>query len=1058
MKTTPVSLFGRQPKRHRPADRRPRIESLESRCLLSAVTLLPTADTYTRAGVNAGSATTLETRDLNGAGGDYMAYLRFDLSGVDLTGITNAYFNLQKVGGAIINSDRFDVFGLADLPGNTPQNWNEATLANSGLGLEYTTTGGNYLDTTRVVNLSSEGIGGADVIEQVTSSGKSQFLFGVDLVNFLKDRQAAGGLATLIVLVDAGANRDLVYGSRENPDPSLRPTLRLEFLPPSPETPVVLPRQVDYLDRGLIALRRAGNQVYLGWRMLGTDPTDVSFNVYRSANGGAAVKLNATPITNSTNYVDTTFNAAATNAYFVRPILGGVEQPPSETFTLVANAPTRQYLNLPLQIPPGGQQPDAANPGQFVNYSYTANDASVGDLDGDGQYEIILKWMPTNEAHAGVAGFSGPMIFDAYKLDGTLLWRINLGVNIRAAPQYSPFLVYDFDGDGKAEFVSRTMPGTIDGLGVPVILPGDDPNADYRNSSGRILTGPEYLTVFNGETGAAMATIPFLPDRQNIASWGDDYGHRGESLSMTPAYLDGSRPSIVVGRGIYGPFNQNFAARNELAAWDWRDGQLIPVWHFQADVGINDVNSEFIGQGTHGISVADVDGDGRDEIVFGAMVVDHDGTGLYSTGRGHGDALHVSDMDLSNPGLEIFMPHESTSIGNHTASTLRDAATGRILAAPLVSPADVAAGNFPDVGRGAAMDIDPNHPGYEFWNSYSPSIYNAQGVPIYAKPANMHTNFGVWWDADLLRETLDGTTIGDWNYTTAGRTNLVSFANSGINNTSALSSNNGTKATPAFSGDILGDWREEVIWRTSDNTALQIWSTTIVTTEKLYTLAHDTQYRSALAWQNVGYNQPPHPSFFLGAGMAPQSAPLVYMPTPNGPAAGDFNGDAAVDGDDLALWSAFYGQSGGGVQPADADGDGLVAGGDFLAWQRGFGTNLAVPAVVAAASPATIDEPLAAPTLASLALEAELQIGRGEAAGRRFTKNAPLSDRFANQPGQPLGPGRREALAVIDDACEEHRRHWPTTGRPDAHDRTDPESLDFVFQEIEELKRAFRER
>jgi rhamnogalacturonan endolyase len=924
-----------------PIHRKLGFEQLESRQVLSAVTLNPVADTYTRAGVNAGAAATLETRDLNGAAGDYMAYLRFDLSGVDLTGLTNAYLTLQKVGGATIVIDRFDVFGLANLAGNTPQNWNEATLANSGLGAEYTNTGGNYVDLTRVVNLSGESTSGANVIEQVSGSGSPQHLSGVDVVTFLQQRKDDGGLATFIALVDAGQDRNLIYGSRENADPDLRPILKLVYTPEYPEAPVVMPRQLEYLDRGLIAMRRATGQVYLGWRMLGTDPADISFNVYRSANGSAAVQLNATPISNSTNFVDTTFNATATNVYHVRPIVNGVELGPSESFTLAANAPLRQYLNVPLQIPPGGQQPDFANPGQFVSYTYTANDASIGDLDGDGQYEVVLKWMPTNEAHAGADGFTGPMIFDAYNLDGTLLWRVNLGINIRSAPQYSPFLVFDFDGDGKAEFVSRTAPGTKDGLGADVILAGDDPNIDYRNSSGRVLTGPEYLTVFDGETGAELATVPFLPDRQDISTWGDDYGHRGESMSMAVAYVDGVRPSIIVGRGIYGPQSSSFSARNELTAWNWREDELTNEWWFKSAIGINDnINSEYIGQGTHGIAVADADGDGKDEIIFGGMTVDHDGTGLYSTGRGHGDALHVGDFDLSNPGLEVYQPHEDTSLGNHTAATLRDAATGRILAAPLVSPADVAAGSFPDVGRGIALDIDPNYPGYEFWNSYNPNIYDAQGNVIYAQPMTtgvMHRNFGVWWDADLLRETLDGTTISDWNYTTAGRSNLVSFSNSGINNSSAVSSNNGTKSTPTFSGDILGDWREEVIWRTSDNTALQIWSSTITSTNKIYTLTHDSLYRQALAWQNVGYNQPPNPSFFLGAGMATTLTPLIYTIPMVDPIPGDFNGDYTVDADDLVIWRTFYGETSTAFQPGDGDSDGDVDGRDFLVWQRNFG-------------------------------------------------------------------------------------------------------------------------
>lgn len=854
-------------------------ERLELRRLLSTTTLYPVADTYTRSGVNAGSSQTLEVRDNNGSGGDFMAYLRFDLSGVDLTGLTNAYLTLQKIGGDTIVTDRFDVFGLSNVAGNTPQDWSETTLATAGLGSEYTATGGNYVDLSRVVKLDCDGTSGANVIEQVSNSGSPQHLSGVDVVKFLRDRKTDGGLATFITLVDAGASRGWNYGSRENPIVALRPTLRLEYVPAYEKAASPPARQMEALDRGLVALRRATAQVYLGWRLLGTDPATVGFNVYRSSNGGTAVKLTSTPITSSTNYVDTTFSATASNAYFVRPVVGGIEQAASETVVLPASAPLQQYLSIPLDIPPGGQVPDVANPGQLLSYTYTANDASVGDLDGDGEYEIVLKWSPTNESNGSAAAYTGSTIFDAYKLDGTKLWRIDLGRNIRSGAQYAPFLVYDLDGDGKAEVVSRTMPGTKDGLGRNVILPGDDPNADYRNSAGRITTGPEYLTVFDGATGGAMATVPFTPDRQDISTWGDDYGHRGENLMLAPAYLDGSRPSIVVGRGVFTP-NGTFPARNELTAWNWRAGSLTQQWWFRGDIGINDnVNSEYVGQANYTMIPADVDGDGRDEIVYGAMVVDDDGKGLYSTGRGHGDALHVTDMDPSNPGPEVFMPHEWTSLGNHTTATLRNAATGTLLAAPLVAPADVAAGTFPDVGRGIALDIDPNYAGYEFWDSYDPDIYDVHGNAIYTKPSNMHVNFGVWWDADLLRETLDNTTISDWNYTTHGRSNLVSYANSGINNSSGLSANNGTKSTPCLSGDILGDWREEVIWRTSDNTALQIWSTTTTATNRITTLMHDSQYREAIAWQNVGYNQPPNPSFFLGSGMAAAPTPNIYTVT-----------------------------------------------------------------------------------------------------------------------------------------------------------------------------------
>lgn len=932
--------------------RRLQFEHLEARRVLSSVTLFPDADTYTRAGVGAGTDTTLVTRDRNGNGGDYMAYIRFDLSGVDLTGVTNAYFNLQKTGGATIVPDRFNVYGLADLAGNTSQDWDEATLANSVLGLEYTNTGGDNIDFSRIVNLENHGPSIANTIEQVTGSGTSQFLSGVDVMNFLSDRQADDGLATFIVVVDAGQDRQLDYGSRENADPDLRPRLQLDFAPAYPETPVVSARQVEDLDRGLIVLRRGTSEAFVSWRMLGTDPVDVSFNLYRSRNGAAAVKVNSKPITDSTNFVDTSatgFTSSSANEYFVRPIVDNVEQAPSESSTLPFFAPVRQYLNVPLQIPAAVQMPDWENPGQFVNVTYSSDDATVADLDGDGQYEIIMKWKASNEPGSGSPSFAGPPILDAYKLDGTLLWRIELGTNIRLIRS---FVVYDLDGDGKAEVVLKTAPGTKDGQGNNVLLPGDNATDDYRNSIGQVNTGPEYLTVFEGETGAELTTVPFLPDHQGVTTWGDDYGRRAAGIAISVAYLDGVRPSIVVGRGIYGPASNTFPARNEMTAWNWRNGSLDMLWWFKADVGIDNVNSQFIGQGSHAMSIADVDGDGKDEMIYGAMTIDDDGTGLYSTGLGHGDALHVSDMDLSNPGLEIFMPHENTGIGDHKTSPLRDAATGTILASPYLSSADIASENWRDIGRGAAFDIDPNYPGYEFWNSYNGSIYDAQGNAIYDKPSFMPINSAVWWNGDLSRELLDYTTISEWDYDlpVPNRTELVSPNHTGINDSSALAWNNTSKGNATLSGDILGDWREEVIWRTADNSALQIWSTTIETSEKLYTLVHDTQYRVALAWQNNGYNQPPHPSFWLGEGMPAQQQPLIYLA---GQTSADFDLDSDIDGGDFLAWQRGFGTPSPTAAKADgdADNDMNVDSADLAVWQTQYGTNtVAVASAIQSAS------------------------------------------------------------------------------------------------------------
>ncbi|MGA2797512.1 MAG: rhamnogalacturonan lyase [Thermoguttaceae bacterium] len=619
-------------------------------------------------------------------------------------------------------------------------------------------------------------------------------------------------------------------------------------------------RQMEYLNRGMVAVRKNTTQVYIGWRLLGTDPSSIAFNLYRSAGGGAAVKLNSSPLTTTTDYVDTPPSLTVSNSYYVRPVVGGVEQAPSESYTLAASSPVQQFLSVPLIIPAGVTTPDG------VTCTYSANDCSVGDVDGDGQYEIIVKWDPSNSHDNGSQdpGYSGNVYLDAYKLNGTRLWRIDLGINIRAGAHYTQFIVYDLDGDGKAEIAMKTAPGTKDGLGNNVILGNDNPNADYRNSDGRILTGPEYLTIFNGQTGAAMATTNYLPARGNVSDWGDNYGNRSERYLAAVAYLDGTgKPSLVECRGYYSP-ESGYAAKNFITAWNWRNGTLTHVWTFEAATGEDgNINQSFVGQGNHNLSIGDVDGDGKDEIIYGACAIDDNGQPLYNTLLGHGDAMQMTDMDLSRPGEEVFDVHETPSLYEIYGGEFRNAATGQDYYG--------IDGGGTDVGRGNAFDIDPNYPGYESWTSNNGYIYDAQGTAIYAKPSNMFINFGIWWDANLGREELDGTTISPWNYTDHVRgTNLV-YAPAG------LSSNNGSKHDPCLVADILGDWREEVIWRKTDSTALQIWTTTISATNRIYTLMDDTQYRESVAFQNVAYNQPTDPSFYLGYGMPTPPTPNIYL-------------------------------------------------------------------------------------------------------------------------------------------------------------------------------------
>ncbi|WP_435133417.1 autotransporter-associated beta strand repeat-containing protein [Formosa sp. A9] len=568
-------------------------------------------------------------------------------------------------------------------------------------------------------------------------------------------------------------------------------------------------RQLENLNRGLVAVRTSESDVYVAWRLLGYENPSTSFNVYRDG-----VLLNDSPIVNSTNYLDQTSNNAS---YQIKPVINGNEQEASETVQVWA----QNYLDIPLSIPVGGTTSDG------VSYSYTANDASVGDLDGDGTYEIILKWDPTNSKDNSHEGYTGNVYLDAYTLEGELKWRIDLGRNIRAGAHYTQFIVFDLDGDGKSEIACKTADGTKDGQGKVI----GDANADYRNSAGRILEGPEFLTVFNGETGAEMATVDYLPARGSVSSWGDNYGNRVDRFLAGVAYLDGKHPSLVMCRGYY--------TRSVLAAWDWQNGKLTQRWIFDSN---DEANKGYAGQGNHSLSIADVDADGKDEIIYGSMTVDDDGTGLYTTGLGHGDALHVSDFDPTRPGQEVFMPHENKVDG----ITFRSAATGDIIWQYKMNT---------DVGRGLIADIDPDHLGAESWASSGLGVYNVKGEQVQTSRPSI--NFAIWWDDDLQRELLDGTSIAKYG---VGE----------VFNAVGCSSNNSTKKTPNLQADLFGDWREEVVLRTNDNSALRIFLNPTMSTRKLYTLMHDPQYRMAIAWQNVGYNQPPWPSFYLGTGMDAQ--------------------------------------------------------------------------------------------------------------------------------------------------------------------------------------------
>ncbi|MFG3641425.1 cellulose binding domain-containing protein [Micromonospora sp. NPDC047762] len=601
------------------------------------------------------------------------------------------------------------------------------------------------------------------------------------------------------------------------PPPTTPPPTTPPPTTPPPSAGVV---QMEKLDRGLVSVR-SGSGNLVSWRLLGTETTGVEFNLYRGA-----TKVNTTPITGATNYLDS--GAAAGSAYTVRAVVGGVEQ--------AASAPALQfgagYLDVPLQVPAGGTTPSGEN------YSYSANDASVGDLNGDGSYEIVLKWDPSNAKDNSQSGYTGNVYVDAYTLTGTRLWRIDLGRNIRAGAHYTQFQVYDYDGDGRAEVAMKTADGTRSGTGQLI----GSSSADHRNSSGYVLSGPEYLTMFNGQTGAIASTVSYDPPRGTVSSWGDSYGNRVDRFLAGTAYLDGQRPSLIMARGYY--------TRAVIAAWDFRNGTLTRRWTFDSN---SSGNGAAAGQGNHQLSVADVDADGRQEIVYGAATIDDNGRLLHSTGNGHGDAMHVGDLDPGRAGLEVFKVDEDAS---KPSSYFADARTGQVLWSTPASG---------DNGRGVSADIWAGSPGAESWSSAVAGLANTRGQNVGRKPSS--ANFLAWWDGDPVRELLDGTKID--KYGTGGETRLLDG--------SGVASNNGTKSTPALSGDILGDWREEVIWRTTDSRALRIYSTPTPTSTRIYTLMHDPQYRVAIAWQNTAYNQPPHPGFFIGNGMNTPPTPDIHL-------------------------------------------------------------------------------------------------------------------------------------------------------------------------------------
>ena len=566
----------------------------------------------------------------------------------------------------------------------------------------------------------------------------------------------------------------------------------------------------EKLDRGVVAVRQADGSAFVSWRLLKSDPKGAAFDVYRNGK-----KLNEAPLTKGgTWFIDKQPEEGA--VYEVRCKMDegrrkkedGRHQPSSLSLQTSAIG----YIAVPLQKP---------------DEMHSANDATVADVDGDGQYEIILKWDPWNSHDNSHDGMTDATLIDCYRLNGERLWRIDLGRNIRSGAHYTPFIVYDLDGDGRAELMVKTADGTRDAKGKVI----GDSLADYRNPAGRILTGPEYLSVFNGMTGEVMDTKPYVPERGDVNSWGDNRGNRSERYLAAVGYFGGRTASAVFCRGYY--------TRSVLAAWDWNGRELKQRWVFDTN---NPQWASYAGQGNHNLRVADVDGDGWDEITYGSMAVDHDGTGLYNTGMGHGDAIHLI-ADHKDGQLYIWDCHENKRDG----SDLRNAKTGEVV---------FQVKSTTDVGRAMAADIDPTNPGTEMWSIDSRGVRNMKGEVIdHINPRALSINFGIWWDGDLLRELLDRSAITKYDWQTNSAKVLQRLDGQ---------FNNGTKQNPCLSADIVGDWREEVITRNRESTELRIYVSTIPTDYRIDCLMQDIPYRLSVATENVGYNQPPETGFYLG--------------------------------------------------------------------------------------------------------------------------------------------------------------------------------------------------
>ena len=620
---------------------------------------------------------------------------------------------------------------------------------------------------------------------------------------------------------------------------------------PRPATAYSMKRlRREVTGRGVVAYRVAADTVRVAWRYLSLDPADVAFNVYRDGK-----RVNSAPVVDVTYFDDKGGADGKDHRYEVRGVAGGRETAYSAggAWRYRASSPQGGF-DVELSPPKDGVTPDGQR------YSYFPCDCSAGDLDGDGEYELVVIWWPTNGRDNSQGGQTGETWLEGVKLDGTSrsLWKINLGPNIRSGSHYTPVMVADFDGDGSAEVICRTADGTVDGKGRTLsggVFSNGAKFKDWRAEDGNVVFAPNYVTCFSGGTGAALDTIPYKPPVLEDARAMErrDYnavkklwnarnpGNQAFRFLGAVGTFDGRRISAVMCRGYY--------SRTCLAAYDFEDGKLKERWYFCSD---DEENWGYGGQGFHNLRVADIDFDGRDEILYGHMCVDHDGKGLWTTGYGHGDALHLVQASPDSRGLRLWTCHEASPYG----VSLIDAQSGRTLLHQ-TGPGDTGSCN--------AMDVDPAAPGVELFSGANCGIYSAKTLQRHLHPKpNPRINyyatlrFGIWWMGDLSRSAYSG---GDtiYGYSVKGRQVNMQWSGGG-----ETVSNHGSKGAPCLAADILGDWREELLLRRKDNRAVRVYLTPEPTRYRFHTFMEDPVYRWSVATQNNGYNVPAEPGFYFG--------------------------------------------------------------------------------------------------------------------------------------------------------------------------------------------------